>query len=79
MKSYKIIEGLTKEELISLLIEVRKINSSTKPANFKKSQLMKDLFKLEEETYGYFIDKLHNVKKSIESTILFRIETNNWN
>ena len=66
--------SFSNEKLRDLLIEVRKINKSEKPANVKMSSDMSKLFSIEKRETSYFNEALVNVKRSIENEILERFE-----
>lgn len=76
--SIALIEKLNKTELRDLLIELRNIGNVDKPAYFKKSETLSSLFNAENSEFYTWSDKFSNVRRYIESEILYRIIKNMW-
>ena len=75
---FKPLTLLSKEELTSLLKEIRVIGNAEVPKDIKQSKIMKELFRQEKTEYNFWSDQYYEVNRTLNNEILFRIRTDNW-
>lgn len=78
LTSNQIVGNYSKSQLIDLLKELKNIGDADKPALIKQSETMKTLFESEVTLYNHWYDRYSNVRRSIETEILFRIRTDKF-
>lgn len=70
--AFKIVRSYNDEQLLSLFKELKEMSNLDAPRNFKKSDLMNELFNLEKTKQNSWSDQYYNVIKVIEIELLNR-------